>query len=37
MAYMKQGGWGLELQALYFFGALSIVFSGSGKYAVKAD
>ncbi len=32
-----QGGWGLELQAFYFFGALSVVFSGSGKYAVKAD
>jgi putative oxidoreductase len=33
----KHGGWRLELQAFYFFGALVIVFLGSGKYAVKPD
>lgn len=28
------GGWSLELQALYFFGALVLVFTGAGRYAV---
>jgi putative oxidoreductase len=32
-----QGGWGLELQAFYLLGAFSVVFLGSGKYAIKAD
>ena len=31
------GGYALELQALYLFGALAIVGLGSGKYAFKAD
>lgn len=31
------GGWAIELQALYFFGALAIVGLGSGKYALKED
>lgn len=31
-----QGGWGLELLGLYFFGALALVFTGSGKYAVSS-
>ncbi len=31
----KSGGWAIELQALYFFGALAIVGLGSGKYALK--
>ena len=29
------GAWGIETQALYFFGALAIAFLGSGKYAVS--
>ncbi|MEH6576497.1 MAG: DoxX family protein [Amphritea sp.] len=32
-----KGGWALELQALYLFGALNIVLLGSGKYAIKPD
>jgi putative oxidoreductase len=30
----KSGGYALELQALYFFGALAIAFVGTGRYAV---
>ncbi|WP_428606738.1 DoxX family protein [Sedimenticola sp.] len=33
----KQGGWQLELQGLYLFGALAIVFLGSGRMAVRPD
>jgi putative oxidoreductase len=33
----QQGGWGLELQAFYLLGAISIVLVGSGKYAIKPD
>ena len=29
------GGWMVELNALYFFGALAIVFFGSGRFAVS--
>lgn len=29
----ETGGWALELQGLYFFGALALVFTGGGKYA----
>lgn len=29
------GGWSVELLGLYLFGALAIVFSGAGKYAVS--
>ncbi len=29
------GGWGIELQALYLFGALALVFTGGGKYAIS--
>lgn len=29
------GGWALELQGLYFFGALALLFTGAGKYAVS--
>lgn len=35
MTLTENGGWGVELQALYFFGALAIAFLGSGKYAVS--
>jgi len=31
-----QGGWGVELLGLYLFGALAIVFTGAGKYAVSS-
>lgn len=29
------GGWTLELQGLYFFGALVLVLTGGGKYALS--
>lgn len=32
-----QGGWTLELQAMYFFGALALIFLGSGRLAVRPD
>lgn len=31
------GGWSLELQGLYLFGALSLFFLGAGKYAVSSN
>jgi putative oxidoreductase len=31
------GGWALELQGMYLFGALAIVFLGSGRMAVRPD
>jgi putative oxidoreductase len=37
LALTDHGGWRLELQAFYLFGALAIVFLGSGKYAVRPD
>jgi putative oxidoreductase len=30
------GGWGIELQILYLFGALTLFFTGAGKYAVSS-
>ena len=33
----EHGGWRLELQGFYLFGAAAIVFLGSGDYAVKPD
>ncbi len=34
----EQGGYGLELQALYLFGFLAIFFSGAGRFKVsKSD
>lgn len=29
------GGWGIELQVLYLFGAIAIFLLGAGKYAVS--
>ncbi len=29
------GGWGIELQGLYLFGAIVIFFMGAGKYALS--
>jgi putative oxidoreductase len=36
-ALTDHGGWALELQGFYLFGALAIVFLGSGRYAVRPD
>jgi putative oxidoreductase len=33
----EHGGWRLELQALYLFSALALMFLGSGRLAVKPD
>lgn len=30
-----QGGWTVELLGLFFFGALALVFTGGGKYAIS--
>lgn len=32
-----QGGWAIELLALYLFGALALFFTGAGKYAVSSS
>jgi len=32
-----QGGWTLELQGMFLFGALAILFLGSGRMAAKPD
>ena len=34
MALNKQGGWALELQGLYLFGAFSVMLLGAGRYSV---
>ena len=31
----SHGEWGIELQALYFFAALVLIFTGSGKFAIS--
>lgn len=31
----RTGGWAIELQALYLFGALALMFTGGGKYALS--
>lgn len=31
------GGWGIELQALYLFGSITIFFLGAGKYALSIN
>lgn len=31
----KTGAWAIELQALYFFAALVLIFTGGGKYAIS--
>lgn len=33
----KYGGWGVELLGLYLFGALTLFFTGSGKYAISSS
>lgn len=32
----KHGGWAIELQGLYFFGAVVLILTGGGKYAVSS-
>ncbi len=32
----EQGGWAVELLGLYFLGALALVFTGGGKYALSS-
>ncbi|MCF2875207.1 MULTISPECIES: DoxX family protein [unclassified Tenacibaculum] len=36
-ALNKYGGWAIELQALFLFGAASIVFLGAGKHAISTS
>ena len=31
----EQGGWTVELLGLYFFGAVALIFTGGGKYAIS--
>ena len=31
------GGWGIELQSLYLFGAIAIFLLGAGRYSVSAS
>ncbi len=31
----EQGGWALELLGLYLFGAVALIFTGGGKYAIS--
>lgn len=31
----EQGGWAVELLGLYFFGAVTLVFTGGGKYSIS--
>jgi len=33
----QHGGWALELQGFYLFGAFAVMFLGSGKIAVRPD
>ncbi len=37
MLFDDQGGYALEVQAFYLFTALSVLFLGSGRYAVRPD
>ena len=32
----QHGGWAVELQALFFFGALALIFTGAGKFAFSS-
>lgn len=32
----QSGGWAIELQGLYFFGAVALIFTGGGKYALSS-
>ena len=37
IALTDHGGWRLELQGFYLFGALAVMFLGSGRLAVRPD
>ena len=37
LSLTEHGGYGLELQFFYLFGALAVVFLGSGRYALVPD
>ncbi|WP_417454888.1 DoxX family protein [Kiloniella sp.] len=37
MLLNNQGGWQLELQGFFLISALALLFSGSGRYAIKPD
>lgn len=32
-----QGGWAIELVGLYFFGAVALIFTGAGRWAVSSN
>jgi len=36
-AMTNQGGWALELQGLYLFGAMAILLLGAGRYALAGE
>jgi putative oxidoreductase len=33
----KTGAWGIELQALFFFASLALMFTGGGRYALSRN
>lgn len=37
LSLTKHGGWGVELQGLYMFGALAVACLGAGAYAVSTS
>jgi len=37
MLLSNTGGWALELQGMFLFGALTLVFMGGGKYSARPD
>jgi len=37
LSLTENGGWAIELQGMYLFGALALVFLGSGRMAVRPD
>lgn len=37
MTMTENGGYGLELQALFLFGSIAIAFLGGGRYAVRPE
>ena len=37
LSLTQHGGWRLELQAFFLFGALAIAFLGNGRYAMQPD
>ena len=37
LSLTEHGGWRLELQGFFLFGALAILFLGAGRYAMQPD